>query len=206
MLNFRRPFGHLWFVLLVAGCSVVDGRGDLAYRAESESKSPLSTLRPLRFRVDVVDQRDVADARLIGYKRSGLGNVLASIRSNQEVPALVRQALEAELGNNGHGISSDDPAKGEASLMVRLKKVWTEPLAKIFDVQVLATVSAEIHLRDGQGRLVVSRTIAGGHQESWPSSLSDEYGRVLNRALREFVRNVARDGGLLNGLREIAAE
>lgn len=202
--RYVRRFAVLSLAICAASCSIVDSQIDLAYRAQAERQSPLSTIAPLVLRIEVVDQRDVTDPLLIGYKKSGLGNVMASIRSRQDVSGVVRQALESELRNNGHAISADREARFDASLKVRLKKFWTEPIVKIFDVQVLGSLNADIEVSDSLARPIAARTIVGSQIESWQLSIYDAYDRVLNAALSEFVRNFARDPNLLKALRDIS--
>ncbi len=197
-------FGILSLLMIAAGCTLVDSKIDLAYRVEAARKSPLSTIKPLILRVEVRDRRDVSDPQLIGYKKSSFGNVLASIKSKQEVSRVVRLALETELRNNGHAISLDNEAGFDATLAVSIKKLWTEPIVKIVDVQVLGTVNADIEVIDSVKRRIAARTIIGTQLESWQLSINDGYDRVLNGALREFVRNFARDPDLLKALRDVS--
>ena len=191
--------------MLLAGCTLIEGRIDIAYRVETERNSPLSMIDPLIVYVELLDQREVNDPLLIGYKKGGFGNVLASVKSKQEVSGVVRQALEAELRNNGHGIALDSAAQRNATLIVRLKQFWTEPFVKIFDVQVQASLNADIEVVDSSARRITSRTIVGTQIESWQLGIDQAYDSVLNGALRGFVRNVARDPSLLKALRQISA-
>lgn len=206
MANFKQLFCILSLVALSASCgTLVDGHIDLAYQVEAGRKSPLSTIKPLGIRVEMQDRRAVGEPQLIGHKKGGFGNILASVKAKQEVAEILRLALEGELQHNGHVVSRGKESKSDATLAVRLKKFWTEPTVKVFDVQVLGTVDADIELVDSGAQRITSRTIVGTQIESWQLAIDEAYDSVLNGALREFIRNFARDPNLLKALRDISS-
>jgi uncharacterized lipoprotein YajG len=195
----------LLLMICASGCTLLDGNVAIAYRAETSRKSSLSTLKPLIIQVEVQDQRGLTEQRLVGHKKGGFGNVLASIKTTQDVASILRQAVESELQNNGHTTTLKNDPKSDVTLAVRLRKYWTEPTVRIFDVQVLGTLTADIEVVHSLEQPVYSRTITGTHVESWQLAIDEAYQSVLKGALNEFVRNFARDPSILKALQDISS-
>ena len=197
-----------WVILsmIVTGCTLIDGHVNLSYQPEAESKSPLSTISSLLLRVEVYDQRPTIEKYIVGYKKGGFGNVLASVKTNQDIPSVLRQALEAELRSNGHAILTKSAATADVTLAVQLKRYWTEPTVRFFDVQVLGTLNANVEILDTKDQLISSRLISGTSVESWQLAVDEAYESVLNGALREFVRNLARDSTIIKVLRSVPSK
>lgn len=197
----------LFALTILTGCStLIDSQIELGYQPGMEQKSPLSTLSPLLINVRVIDQRDSIERQLIGYKIGGFGNITASVRTQQDIPNILGQALEEEFRNNGHTIVAPRHPRTDATLEVRLKKFWSQPTVRLFDVQMHGTVDAEIEIKNSQGQSIGSRVINGTQLESWQLAVDEAFQSVLNGALTEFVRRFARDPNVLKLLETMRSQ
>lgn len=200
--SYLKPVMYLVaMAVATSGCAFIDGQVDLVYRPAAEKKSSLSTIKPLAIRVSVHDQRETVDKALVGNRKNGFGAVIASMKTDQNLALVLRQALIGELENNGHTAVQDRETSFDAMLDVSLKKYWAESTVRFFDVQVLGTLSADIRILDLLDQQITMRGITGTHVESRQLAVDEAFQDVLNGALAEFVRNFARDPIIIKALR-----
>ncbi len=188
------------FIFLLPGCAVIPAKLNLAYRPDAAQKSPLTTLAPMNVAFQVQDQRPPDERDRVGDKRNGYGMRMAKILSNRPPTSVLNDALSLELGNNGH-TSAEAPTDSDAIIRVDLQKYWTDVRVHWTDLEMIATLCADVDIVDPQDQSTVFRKpFACAFRESTLMVSDGAYERALNGVLREFVRDFARDPGLLDAL------
>jgi len=198
----------LLFVLTatVSGCAFTTAQVNLAYKPEAAQKSPLSTIKPLVFAIQIDDQRDTNERDRVGNKRNGFGAITASVKTNQDVTLVLQEALKTELENNGHNIRPPKEANLNATVHVLLKKYWSDLTIRFFEIQMVGTINADVEVLDAQNERIVSKPISSTYTESRQIATDGAFESVLNGALLEFIRNFARDPSIVNALQGMQRE
>ncbi len=200
-----------WTMFLVltamaSGCAYTTAQVNLAYRPEAAQKSPLSTIKPRVFAIEIDDQRGTTERDRVGNKRSGFGQITASVKANQDPIVVLQEALKTELENNGHNIGPPKDANLNGTVRVQLKKYWSDFTIHFSEIQMVGTIDAEVEILDAQNERIVSKPISSTYTESRQIVTDGAFESVLNGALLEFVRNFARDPSILNALQGMQRE
>src|SRR5581483_731257 len=203
----KRLIRHFIFALalglVLSACVFSNANVNLAYKPVEGSKSPLSTVKPLKIALVVEDQRPIAERESIGNKRNGYGSVTAQVKSNSDVLTVFSDALKTELGNNGHSVVADKEPLYDVMLRVQLKRYWTDSVIHFWDVELVGTINSDFVLgkRDGD-KPILSQPGQGTFRESRQFVTDSAYENVLNGALSEFVRNFSRDPNIIKALQQ----
>ena len=189
-------------VVTLSGCAFTTANVALKYETSPERKSPLSTIPPRTVALKVDDQRPAGERNRVGDKKNGFGAVTASVQSTKDVSAVVRDALKAELENNGHTVT-DGTTRADATLVAALKRCWSDISIKFWEVVLVGTVAADVAVDGGAGgRGSSPLPVTATYEEGFQVVTDSRFETVLNRALAEFVRNFSRDPAVLEALKK----
>ena len=196
--------------VILSGCAYTTAHVSLAYVPEAAKKSPLRTIKPMVFALQVEDQRDVRGGGWVGHKRSGFGAVTAEVKSNKEVTTILHDALRNELSSNGHRVVHTEEAEQAPSdvlIHVGLNKYWSDVRIRFWDIEMIGTINADITIRSPRSNSILfSRPINSTFRESRQIATDKAYESVLNGALAEFIRSFSRDPSILKALRQAERE
>lgn len=205
-MKITEKFFNLTFLsfVMIQGCALMDANVNPVYQPEPAQKSPLSTLKPTHVVLEIEDQRPAEERYALGHRKNGFGAVTASVKSSKEAPAIVYDALRNELINNGHSIDAAKDAHTDLSILVALKRFWSEIRIHFWDLEVLGALDADVTIRDSRNNsIVLSKQLNGASRESRQIGGEGAYESVLNAALAEFVRGFARDPVILKAFRTV---
>jgi len=189
-------------LLTAAGCAFTTANVDLAYKPAAGSKSPLSTIKPLKVALLVEDQRPIAERESVGNKRNGFGTITASVKSKSDVLTVISDALKAELANNGHTVVAPKDSN-DVVMRVQLKRYWTDVVIHFWDVELVGTINSDLLVsKSDPNKPFVTQPEQGSYRESRQIASESAFESALNGALNEFVRNVSRDPNILKALQE----
>lgn len=192
----------LFSAAIFSGCAFIDAHVDIAYLSETAMKSPLSTLKPMAVGLQVEDQRPAGERQWVGNIKNNFGMVTAWVRSNKDVMAVVQDAVKNELVNNGHKIVDVKESSPDVIVQIALKRYWSDSRMRFWDVEMIGTLDADTAILRGQNRTVLlSKPIHSAFHESRQMAHGGAHESVLNGALVEFVRSLARDPSILEALR-----
>jgi uncharacterized lipoprotein YajG len=205
MKNIIRNFTFaLALGLVLSACAFSTANVDLAYKPTAGSKSPLSTVKPLKIALLVEDQRPVAERESIGNKRNGFGSITAQVKSKSDVLTVLSDALRTELSNNGHTVVGKESLY-DVLLRVQLKRYWTDTVIHFWDVELVGTINSDFVLGKGDAdKAVLSQPGQGSFRESRQLVTESAYESVLNGALSEFIRNFSRDPNVIKALQQVS--
>lgn len=195
----KKLLGILLFsVIALSGCAFTTAKLDLGYLPTSES--PLATIKPMNFALEIKDQRNIDERDRVGDKKNSYGMVTAKVLSNKDVTTILYEALENELKNNGHKVI-DTKETSDAVINLDLKRYWSDCRIHFWDLEMIGTVSSHITILNPRNESVLfSKTMNSTFRESRQLALDEAFKRVLDNALAEFIRGFSRDPGLLKAL------
>ncbi len=186
----------------LCGCAASTGHVKLAYSPKPDSNSPLSSAKPVAYSLVVLDDRPSNQRDRVGIKINGFGSE-ANFESDKEATVVIHDALQAQLEHDGHRLVATNSGLAAINITVTLKKMWSEPKAHFWDVEMIGTVDGNVAMSNPTNRAVLfSKTIAGSYHEGHQFIGEGTYEATLNSALAEFVRNFAYDPGVLKALEQ----
>lgn len=189
-------------IVILSGCAYTTAHVDLSYLPEADKKSPLGMIKPMTFALQVEDQRPVGKRDRVGDRRGGFGQVAASVKSDKEVTMVLHDALKNELENNDHRVVDSEEVPCDVIIHIDLYKYWTDTRIHFWDIELIATVNADITLRNPRDNSdLLSRSIYSTFRESRAIVTEKDYESVLNGALAEFIGDFSRDPRILKALR-----
>lgn len=198
------------YLVFANGCAFTDAHVDLAYFPDPGKKSPLSTVSPLQFVLQVEDQRPAGERSWVGNKKNRATGVIAWVKSNKEVTTVIRDAIKNELVNNAHKVADSGDEGSQATdinLLLSLKRYWSDIRYHFWDIEILGALNADFVIQRPQDNSPLSFTpIEITFRESHQIATDGAYEDVLNGALSEFVRSFSGDPNILKTLRQVAEE
>lgn len=195
----KKLLGILLFsVIVLSGCALTTAKLDLGYLPTSES--PLATIKPMNFALEIKDQRNPDERDRVGDKKNSYGMVTAKVLSNKDVTTVLYEALENELKNNGHKVI-DTKETSDAVINLDLKRYWSECRIHFWDVEMIGTVNSHITILNPRNESILfSKPMNSTFRESRQIASGGAFKRVLDNALAEFIRSFSRDPSLLKAL------
>lgn len=200
-MRLARVFPVVLLAVTLSGCAFTTAKLALDYQASPERKSPLSTVPSRTVMLSVDDQRPASERDRVGDKKNGFGMVTAQVLSTKDVRSVVLDALRSEFANNGHVIAGATD-RADVTVTTTLKRYWSNLAIKFWDVELTGILAADVAVaRVGGAGSAVVRPLTATQQEGFVMITDDSFAVVLNKALAEFVRYVARDPELLDALK-----
>ena len=186
-------------IATISGCTSTKTRLDVAYVPQRGHLSPLSTVKPVRFGIQVDDQRDAT-------VRDGVGNMpgfaRSPVRPNREVTLLIQDALKTELEDNGHRVRFPRDASVDATVHFVLKTYWCCDIRNLESRYWVATIAGNLEVLDARNERLLSKPVSSAYIKTIEYNIP-EFEIMINGVLSEFVRNFARDPDVIHALRRI---
>lgn len=182
---------QLFFVLaglcLLSGCALTPAKIGLNY-APQVNVNPVPGAKNVMVKVLIMDQRLVNDS--VGRKMNGYGMEMASISATNNVPDLIKHAMETELVNRGFGLGDGDTV----TIVGDLSKFFNEFKEGFFAGDAVAEVDMNVTIRNTDGTIVYSRLIDGrGTVENIQFASGTNARIALEGALRDAMATLFSD-------------
>ena len=165
----------------LSGCAFTPDRINLEYVPQSNVQAT-DAARGIRVDVTVKDVRTQTDR--VGAK--GVANQAAAIISNQDVTAVVKQAIDAELVQRGYAL-----APGNVRIACDLSNFSATWQVGFWSGSAHGSCQLSVKIKDKEGELVFSEIVAGEATEKGIQVTSGDNAKVvLERALQDAMKKL----------------
>ena len=195
----------LFGILLILGCAVGTSTLKVGYQGDLEDNSGLKNLSPITFVVNrFEDDRPRIDR--VANKKNTYGMTMGKAVTAQDVCDIVQEAIVKELEKYNHKtFTSKGTGEARAIIDGTLREFWVEPMSKFLTVETVATVRANVVLKDARtSEVLMSRSISGIHSSNKAASWTGTWEDHLNQALKKFVSNLTTDSEFLEACKKFA--
>ncbi len=169
-------------LVLGLGCAFTTETIHIEYQAPLTAER-VKGAEGIRVKVEVVDLRAVR-TREVAKKINGFGMEAAPIYNDEDVPALVKRAVEAELRARGYSLEN-----GKVPLQVELVTFLHRYNTGFFSGDSQADVTLLVRIRDAQGHEVYTDTSSDTFKHSAMvfdgGNVKDSYEQALPGAIRK---------------------
>lgn len=125
---------------LAAGCALTEDHVRLSYRPRAGAQ-PLNGASAVTVAVTVRDERRNDERDRVSCKKNGYGMEMAAIRSDTDVPTLVRTSVEGELARRGF-----HPGPGGVTVVVELRRLYSDFKTGFFSGDAVAEADLEVQV------------------------------------------------------------
>lgn len=176
-------FGMLVLALNLAGCALTPEKIDIAY-APTVGVAKIAGAENVRLNVVVNDVRTHKDR--VGSKSNAYGAELAPISVNQDLVALVKDALKTELSMRGYDVSG-----GNIQVVCDIFDFDNKFRAGFWSGTAEASVRLQIKVRDKVGNTVFDETVSGqGTEEHIQMATGRNAKPALEKALQATISSL----------------
>jgi len=197
----------LFGIMLILGCAVGTSTLKVGYQGDLEENPGLKNLPSLTFIVKrFEDDRYRIDR--VANKKNTYGMTMGKAVTDRDVCDIVQDAIIKELEKYNHKTFTT-AGSGEAMAIIdgTLREFWVEPMSKLFTVETVATVRANVVLKDAQtSEVLMSRNFSGIHSSEKAASWTGTWEDHLNKALKKFVSNLTTDREFLEACKKLVNE
>jgi uncharacterized lipoprotein len=124
--------------LLFGGCALTEDTVRLAYRPRVAAQ-PLNKAENVSVAVVMRDERRAIERDRVSCKRNGYGMEMAAIRSENDVPDLVRTSIYTELTRRGFR-----PGSGGVTVVVEVRRLYNDFKTGFFAGDAVAEADLEV--------------------------------------------------------------
>ena len=199
----RLSFAVFLLLSTLWGCTTMRADLDLGYQPEPTANSPLSSLAPMTVQLRVEDKRVFEEKNRVGNKENKFSMIPAPILSNREPPAVLYDALKAELMNNGHKVIGSPESSADVVLAVTLQRYWIDTGKHLGDLELIGTLNTHLLLRDPRKKIVL---LAQPHNSTQSRirvrTTEGILQNLLNSVLAEYITTFSRDPNILEALQK----
>lgn len=192
-----------WLIVVVAalslgGCALTEDTVRLSYQPRGPTER-MEEAQGVNVAVVVRDERRGKERDRVSCKKNGYGMEMAAIRSETDVPGLVRGSIEAELTRRGF-----QSGPGGFTVVVELRRLYNDFHPGFFTGDAMAEADLEVSVFapgavEGLPPLFVARAEGEGRNLNIQLSSGENAKPALEGALSEAVSN------LFNNPRFVAA-
>lgn len=180
-------------ILFMSGCAFTTGHVNLAYQPSGTAQK-IATADSPHVVVQVADRRST---KLVGQKINGFGMKTADIVADNDVPDLIRSAIDTELNNRGFAQGS-----GGNTVSVALDNVQNQFTVGFFSGDATADVQMQVTVKKSDGSVAYDRMI-NGHAKDWVEVAREGNAETtLNAAIADAVTNLFNDAAFLDALKK----
>jgi uncharacterized lipoprotein YajG len=143
----------LLLILFTSGCALTTDTTELSYQpAKLDALIPAAS--SVRVGVFVDDERIVRDR--VGVKKNGYGMEMAPIRAANDVPGVVKNAIQTALAKRGYQV-------GDAGLLVRvgLVKFMNDFKMGFWTGTAVGELIMNVEVRKSSGQIIYSKSVVG---------------------------------------------
>ena len=178
------------------GCAITQDHIRLTYVPQSGVTKIVGT-NFISVQVLMTDSRAIRDK--VSAKKNGFGMEMASIVSDDDVPGMVKFAIETEPENRGFHVQ-----KGEVTLAVDLSKFYSNFEIHFWSGTAVAEASIEAKVKDTNGQILYSKLIVGNGEEGGCQLASGYNAKLaLDRALHDLVVRLFSDNDFIVALEKV---
>ncbi|KJS35217.1 MAG: hypothetical protein VR70_16275 [Rhodospirillaceae bacterium BRH_c57] len=182
--------------VLMSACALTEDRVDLVYQS-ADTAAPVSGAESVTVKVAVEDVRP-ANRDKVSVKKNGYGMEMAAIRANQDVPTLVRQAVEQEL--RGRGFTIGD---GPVFAVIEVARFYADYKTGFWSSDNVSDIQLNVQVRDTSGHMYYGKGISGiGTTEGVMIMDGGPVKKSLETGLAVALRNLMQDPFFVQALIE----
>jgi uncharacterized lipoprotein YajG len=172
--------------LLAGGCALTEDHVRLSYRPRASAQR-VNQAESVTVAVVVRDDRRDKERDRVSCKKNGYGMEMAAIRSDTDVPGLVRASVESELTRRGFRAGA-----GGVTVVVELRRLYNDFKTGFFSGDAIAEADLEVQVlapgvRDGGPSLYQGRAAGSGQNPNVQLSSGENAKVALEDALSEAV-------------------
>jgi uncharacterized lipoprotein len=181
----------VWAIVVVAslaagGCALTEDHVKLSYRPRANAQR-VNEASNVVVAVVVRDERRSDERDRVSCKKNGYGMEMAAIRSDTDVPGLVRTSVQSELGRRGFRASP-----GGVTVVVELRRLYNDFKMGFFSGDALAEADLEVSVlapgaRDGGPSLFQGRASGVGKNPNIQLTSGENAQAALEDALSEAI-------------------
>jgi hypothetical protein len=174
----------LGVLLAAGGCAT--RTIDVGYPAASTNRALLAGVAPRRIVVAPVGDRRAETSRIGVTPEGGKAIVTAS-----PVAEIVRNALVAEVGTNGHEVVS---GPGDVVLSAEVQEFSLDAIGRSASTQYIGRVAIALAVADGRtGQRLLTRRYVGIRRQTGEADAKSAWRDVMDVALARTMHDVATD-------------
>lgn len=194
--TFLRPLVAVLFASVLSACALTEAEVDLVYTPGGTAIA-MPTADGVVVEVRALDARPINRDK-VSVKKNGYGMEMAAIRANQDVPTLVRSAVERELVARGFGIG-----EGDVVALVEIGRFYADYKTGFWTADNVADIQLNVQVRDTDGRMYYGKGITGmGKVEGVVIMDGGPVKQSLEAGLTDAVGTLMRDEFFLQSLIE----
>ena len=181
----------------LTGCAITQDHVRLAYVPESGVTNAVGT-NVILVQVVMTDSRTVRDK--VSSKKNAYGMEMAAIVSDDDVPNVVKAAIETELKDRGFQVK-----EGGVTVATELSKFYSNFEVHFWSGTAVAEGNMEVQIKGEKGQIIYSRMIAGRGEEPGCQLASGSNAKAaLDRALQDMVARLFADPAFMESLLKAA--
>lgn len=181
---------------LMSACALTEDRVDLVYQPATIAVA-VPGADSVTVKVAVEDTRPTHRDK-VSVKKNGYGMEMAAIRANQDVPTLIRQAIEQELDSRGFTIG-----EGPVFTVVDVARFYADYKTGFWTASNVADIQLNVQVRDASGRMYYGKGISGvGSTDGVVLMDGGPVKQSLEAGLTVALRNLMQDPFFLQALIE----
>jgi uncharacterized lipoprotein len=144
--------------------------------------------------VEVIDSRTITDK--VSVKKNGYGMEMAPIIATNDVPSLLKTALESELANRGFNCGGK-----RVSVVAGLTKFYSDFKVGFWSGSAVAELTMEIKVKRADGTIAFSSLVVGEGVNPKLQLASGDNARVaLEAALQNGLQKLFNDSAFIDSL------
>ena len=183
----------LGLIALLNGCAASKDYISINYNAQ-QNVTPIAGADRVAVHVEVSDVRSVHDR--VGVKKNGYGVEMASIIATNDVPTIVKTAIQEELSARGFKLS-----EGDVTVLVELSKFYNDFKNGMWSGDAIAELTMSAQIKKSDGNIVYSKLINGEGEKLKIQLASGKNAKVaLEGALANAVVRLFADPLFIDGL------
>ncbi|MGH7357990.1 MAG: hypothetical protein ACREJR_04140 [Candidatus Rokuibacteriota bacterium] len=192
-MSVRRMLRLAAVLLAVAGAAGCAAALDVRYPESGVNPALLTSIAPRRVVIGPVSDRRLDRAR-IGLRPSSQ----EAIVTRRPVEEIVREALGAELGRNGHSVVGD---VGDVVLAAEVEEFWLDAARRRSVTQYVGRVAIALVVVDARsGSRLLTRRYVGIRRVLGDADAEQVWREVMDTALARTMHDMATDPDLVAAL------
>ena len=185
------------FALLAAaflsGCAFTKDYVALSY-APQPDVSKIQGAEAVMINVEVSDLRSTKDR--VSVKKNGYGMEMAPIIATNDVVALLKTAIQAELSSRGFNCEGKD-----VTVVAGLSKFYSDFKMGFFSGSAAAEVALNVQIKNADGSIAFSNIVTGQGANPSLQIMSGENAKIaLDAALKDAMSKLMADQNFIDSL------
>jgi hypothetical protein len=177
-------------VASLAALSILGGCGwisalDVRYPETAVTPAMLASVAPRRVVVGAITDQRVDKARVGNKPKNG-----DAILTRRPVPAIVREALVAELAKNGHTVV---PEAGDFVLTADVEEFWLDAVGRNSTTLYVGRVAIAVVVASPSGSRLLARRYVGVKRREGEADSRAVWREVMDSALARTLHDLATD-------------